>query len=341
MRLRSRITSLLAIVAASLLPAAVGSAQALRINLGTLAPRGSSYHQSLQAMAEKWRLAPGGGVRLVVYPDGTQGSEADMVRLMRLGSLHAGLLTAVGLSEIEKGVSGLQNFPLVFRDFAEFDYVQERLRPLMDQRLREKGFVMLFWADAGWVKYFFKEKTLTPEDMKRRKIFVWAGDTAQVDLMKGLGYNPVPLETADILTNLQTGLINAVNCPPIFAARLQFQTYAPHMLDLNWAILVGGLVIKKDVWDRIPARTQEVLLQAARQAGREIQANGRKEGDEAVAALQKRGLTVDPVAPEIEAQWRSEMERVYPRIRGPIVPADVYDDVQRLLKAYRSGGGTP
>jgi len=151
----------------------------------------------------------------------------------------------------------------------------------------------------------------------------------------------VPLETADILTNLQTGLINAVPCPPIFAARLQFQTYASHMLNLNWAILVGGLVIKQEVWDRIPSQTQAVLLEAARQAGHEIQVNGRKEGEEAVAALQKRGLTVDAVTPEIEAQWRNEMERIYPRIRGPIVPVDIYDEVQHLLKAYRSGGGKP
>jgi TRAP-type C4-dicarboxylate transport system substrate-binding protein len=341
MSLGSRITGTAVTVAAIVLFAGTALAQALRINLGTLAPRGSSYHQSLQAMAEKWRLAPGGGVRLVIYPDGTQGGEADMVRLMRLGSLQAGLLTGVGLSEIEEGVSGLQNFPLVFKNFAEFDYVQEHLRPLMDERMREKGFVMLFWADAGWVKYFFKERTLTPEDLRKRKVFAWAGDTAQVDIMKDLGYNPVPLETADILTNLQTGLINAVNCPPIFAARMQFQTYAPHMLDLNWAIMVGGLVIKREAWDRIPASTQAVLLEAARQAGREIQRNGRKEGDEAVAALQKRGLTVDTVTPDIEALWRSEMERVYPKIRGSIVPADIYDEVQRLLKTYRSGGGKP
>src|SRR5262245_37752171 len=79
----------------------------IRVNLGTLAPRGSLYHQSLQAMAEAWQQAPNGGVKLVVYPDGTQGSDRDMVRLMRVGSLQAGLLTAVGLSDIEPAVGGL------------------------------------------------------------------------------------------------------------------------------------------------------------------------------------------------------------------------------------------
>src|SRR5256886_7833858 len=143
----------------------------VRINLGTLAPRGSIYHQSLQVLAEKWKQAPGGGARLVIYPDGTQGGETDMVRLMRVGSLHAGLLTAVGLAEIEPGVTGLQTLPMMFRNFDEFEFVNEQLRPMLEKRLAEKGFVVLFWVDAGWVRYFSKEPTLTPDDMKKRKVF--------------------------------------------------------------------------------------------------------------------------------------------------------------------------
>jgi TRAP-type C4-dicarboxylate transport system substrate-binding protein len=318
------------------LPALHGAGRPARINLGTLAPRGSIYHQSLMAMGEKWSKAPGGGVRLVVFPDGTQGGEADMVRLMRVGTLQAGLLTAVGLAEIEPGVAGLQDFPMGFRDFAEFDHVNERLRPLMERRMAEKGFVTLFWADAGWVRYFFKEPTLTPADMKRRKIFVWAGSVAQVDIMKSLGYNPVPLETADILTSLQTGLITAIPAPPIFAARSQFQTYAPHMLDFHWAVLVGGLVVRKEAWEALPSDTRQALAEAATEAGRQIQANGRSEGDKAVAAMKERGLNVHALTPELEAQWRAAMEEVHPRLRGPIIPADIFDEVERLLKEYRA-----
>jgi len=201
----------------ALLDPVCAAEKTVRINLGTLAPRGSTYHQSLQAMAERWKQAPGGGARLVIYPDGTQGSETDMVRLMRVGSLHAGLLTAVGLAEIEQGVTGLQTLPMMFRSFDEFEFVNDKLRPMLEKRLAEKGFVLLFWVDAGWVRYFSKEPMLTPGDMKKRKVFVWAGNTAQVDIMKKHGYNPVPLETGDILPGLQTGLINMVPAPPLFA----------------------------------------------------------------------------------------------------------------------------
>jgi TRAP-type transport system periplasmic protein len=121
----------------------------VRINLGTLAPRGSSYHKSLQAMAEKWKQAPAGGVRLVIYPDGVQGGEADMVKLMRVGTLQAGLLTTMGLADIEPGIFGLQSAPMIYRDFAEFEYVNEKLQPMLEKRMLEKGFVVLFWVDAG------------------------------------------------------------------------------------------------------------------------------------------------------------------------------------------------
>jgi TRAP-type transport system periplasmic protein len=313
--------------------------RATRISLGTLAPRGSIYHQSLQTMAEQWRQAPGGGVRLVVYPDGTQGGEADMVRLMRVGTLQAGLLTAVGLSAVEPAVAGLQSFPLLFRDFDEFDYVNERLRPMMEERLAERGFVMLFWADAGWVRYFFRDPALTPEELKRRRTFVWAGNVDQVDIMKQLGYNPVPLETADILPSLQRGLINAVSVPPIFALRSQFQNHAPHMLDLKWGVLVGGLVVRRDAWERIPPATRKVLQEAATRAGQEIQRNGRLEGEKAVRAMEERGLRVHALTPQLQAEWDRAAEEVYPRIRGRLVPPDIYDEVMRLLREYRSGAG--
>jgi TRAP-type C4-dicarboxylate transport system substrate-binding protein len=310
--------------------------KAIRINLGTLAPRGSLYHQSLQAMAEAWRKTPGGGVRLVIYPDGTQGSEADMVRLMRVGSLQAGLLTAVGLSDIEPAVSGLQNIPMIFRSLEEFEQVTEKLRPTLEKRLADKGFVVLFWVDAGWVHYFSKEPIMTPDDLRRMKVFVWSGSPDQVNLMRRAGFNPVPLETSDILPGLQTGLINAAPLPPIFALAAQVDLRAPNMLNLNWAPLVGACVVKKENWDKIPENVRETLFAAATRAGKEIRANSHKESDDAVAAMQKRGLKVHDPSPEVIEQWRKEAEKSYPDIRGRIVPADIFDQVQQKVQEYRA-----
>lgn len=312
---------------------ALAQERQIRINLGTLAPRGSVYLQSLQQMKTKWEQ---NGVRVVIYPDGSQGGEADMIRLMNIGTLHAGLLTGVGLSFIEPRVSGLQSVPLMFRDFEEFDYVSAKLQPTMEKHLEAKGFVVLFWADAGWVRYFAKQPFETPDDLRKRKVFVWAGNPEQVNLLRKHGFNPVALETAEILPMLKRDTINAVSCPPIFALAGQLDTDLKFMIELNWAPLLGACVVKKEAWEKIPAATREKLLEAARTAGAEIRENGRKEADRAVEAMRKRGLTVRPVPPELEALWRAEAEKVYPDIRGTIVPEDVFDEAQRLIKEYRA-----
>lgn len=327
---------LAALTVATPLSTSLAAEKTVRVNLGTLAPRGSLYHQSLQSMAEAWRKTPGGGVRLVIYPDGTQGGEADMVRLMRVGSLQACLLTAVGLSDIEPAVSGLQNIPMLFRSLEEFEQINEQLRPILEKRLADKGFEVLFWVDAGWVHYFSKEPVLTPDDLRRMKIFVWSGSPDQVSIMRHAGFNPVPLETSDILPGLQTGLINAAPLPPIFALAAQVDLRAPHMLNLNWAPLVGACVVKKETWDKIPPNLREPLLAAATRAGKEIRANSHKESTDAVAAMQKRGLKVHDPNPELVEQWRKEAEKTYPDIRGHIVPAEIFDQVQQKLQEYRA-----
>lgn len=314
----------------------------LQVRLGTLAPTDTSYHKALLEMGEKWRKATNGAVQLIVYPDGRLGGEADMVRKMLGGGLAAGTLTAVGLSDVDKSVTCLQYMPMMFRSWEDLDYVRERLGPALEKRLFDKGFVVLSWGDAGWVRFFSKTPAVHPEEFKRMKLFAWAGDTYQVDLMKALGYNPRPLETAEIYQSLQTGFIDAAALTPFFALGIQCDKVAPHMLQLNWAPIVGATIIKKDVWEKFPPESLGATRKAAAEAGEKIRTRSRQETEESVTAMQKRGLTVHPVTPQIEEEWRQTAEGVYPKIRGRMVPADMFDEVQRLLKERRAAGkGTP
>ncbi len=313
-----------------------------RIRLTTLAPRGSSFHRSLQKMGEAWRDASGGSIELIIYPGGIQGGETAMVQRMLINQSQAALLTAAGLEEIEPAVTGLQYMPMMFRSLEELDYVAERLQPGLEERLLAKGFVVLFWGDTGWVRFFSKDPVVHVEDLEKMKLWTTAGHLPTEEIYNESGMNPVPLETSDILTGLQTGLIDAVPLPPFVALASQIYRPAPHMLELNWAPLVGALVVKKDVWDRIPAPVRAQLLAAAHQAGAEMREAGRREGDEAVETMKTRwNLQVHPVEPggELEAEWRARAEAVYPKIRGGIVPAEIFDEVQRLLREYREASG--
>jgi len=313
-----------------------GAHAAPTVVLGTLAPEGTTYHRTLLELRESWRKAPGGGVNMKIYAGGKLGGESKMVSQMRLGALDAAMLTAAGLAEIEKGVTGLQTAPMIFRSLEEVDLIGAKLQPSLEKRMEKAGFVVLFWSDTGWVRFFSKQPMRTPEDLKKFKFFVWAGDAELVQLWKSAGYQPVTLETADIVPMLDTGLINCVPAPPFAALATQIFDRAPHMLELNWAPLTGALVIRKAVWDKLPAEAKPVLLKTAVEAGKANKAQGRAESDKSVEAMKSKGLTVHPVSPELEAQWRTAAEVFYPKLKGQFVPAEIFDEVQSLLKEHRA-----
>ena len=312
-------------------------AAANQLRIGTLAPKNSLYHRELMTLGEAWRTAQGEGAKYVVYPDGSQGGETDMARRMRIGQLQGALLSVVGLREIEPSISALQNMPLLFRNWDEVDYVREKLRPSIEKKFLDRGFVVLAWGDAGWVRLFSKEAASRPDDYRKMKFFAWAGESEQQEIMKSLGYTPVPLETSDILPSIQTGMITAVPATPYFALASQVYATAPHMLDINWAPIVGALVVTKKAWDEMSPAARDALQAAGAQAGLHMRTKARQEVDEAVEAMKKRGLQVHKPTPEQLAEWNALAEKLYPRIRGRMVPADTFDEVMALLKAYRAG----
>jgi TRAP-type C4-dicarboxylate transport system substrate-binding protein len=303
-----------------------------RIKMATILPRGTSTHQALLEMAAQWRAA---GVAPTLYTDGVMGGEAETVRRMRIDQLQGAVLSVAGLTEIDHSVTALQLMPMVFRSLDEVAYVRDRMRPLLEKRLEEKGFVMLFWGDAGWIQFFSKKPVLRPDDLRKQKTFVLTSDSSQSDLMKTAGFQAVPLEYTDILTGLQTGLIDAVPTAPFYALAGQFYLPAPYMLEINYAPLVGGLVVTRKAWDAVPASARETMRRSAEEAGKKISLHSRQEMQEAVAAMQKRGMKVSQMTPAAEAEWRALFDSLYPKIRGGLVPTDLFDEVQRLLREYR------
>jgi TRAP-type transport system periplasmic protein len=315
--------------------AATHAQETVRIRLGTLVPQGSSYHRIIQDMGQKWKAATNGQVQLTVYA-GTMGSELELVRRMRAGQLQAGVVSTTGLANIDRGVAALQSIPMMFRTLDELDYVKAKLAPTLEQRFANKGFRVLFWTDGGWVRFFTRERIDHPDQLKKLKTFVTAGETQQFDLMRSAGYSPVALEWADALTSLQTKMIDVVPIAPYLGLTMQVYTIAGYMLDLHWASVVGALVINQKTWDALSPAQQTALSAIAAATGKQFQAQARKEADEAIAAMQKRGLTVVPITGAALAEWRTASEQLYPKIRGTMVPADMFDEAARLVTEYRA-----
>jgi TRAP-type C4-dicarboxylate transport system substrate-binding protein len=178
-----------------------------------------------------------------------------------------------------------------------------------------------------------------PNDLRKLKVFSQAGAPEQFDLWKVSGFNPVALEATAIPQGLLSGTISSVPTVPIFALAAQLDSQAKYMLELNWAPLVGAAVVRKKSWDRVPSAFREAMLATATETGRQVKAAGRTESEAAVAAMVKRGLRVQPVSAEVNAEWTDLLNKLQSHIRGKIVPADMFDEAQRILKEYRASTG--
>jgi TRAP-type C4-dicarboxylate transport system substrate-binding protein len=256
---------------------------------------------------------------------------------MRIGQLQGALMSVVGLREIEPSMAALQNLPLLFRSWEEVDHVREKMRPTMEQRFLASGFVVIGWGDAGWVRFFSKEPALRPATSRACKFFAWGSEPEQQAIMKSLGYTPVPLETGDILPAIQTGMINVLPSTPYFALASQVYGTAGHMLEINWAPIVGALVVTQKAWDAMsPAGQQAALREAGEKAGQAMRTQARKEVDEAVAAMVKARPAVHRPNARAAARVERAGRALYPRIRGTMVPAETFDEVFAHLKAYRA-----
>jgi TRAP-type C4-dicarboxylate transport system substrate-binding protein len=321
------------VLLALLLASAILPAQTI-IRLGTLVPKGSRWHEILLSMGEEWTKASGGKIELKIYPGGEQGDEPEMVQKLRIKKLQAVAISGAGLSGIEPGVSALQ-IPMMIDSWEELDYVRDHISARLEKGLADRGFILLNWGDAGSVHFFTKKPVSHPDEIRQLRLCVLQGDSITFQLYKINGFHPVALAATDILTGLQTGLIEAFQSPPLIALSNQWFGGAKNMLDISFAQLVGATLIDKSVWDKIPPDVQKKMRESALTAGVALRDEIRKAEAGAVPIMQQFGLNVVHPDPKTVTEWRQLTESIWPKFRGAVVPADLFDKVKSLRDEYR------
>jgi TRAP-type C4-dicarboxylate transport system substrate-binding protein len=316
-----------------LLAAATLPAQTV-IRLGTLVPKNSRWHEILLNMGEEWKKASGGKIELRIYPGGEQGDEPEMVQKVRIKKLQAVAISGAGLSGIDGAVSALQ-IPMMLDSWEELDYVRDHISARLEKGLAQRGFIVLNWGDAGSVHFFTKRPVSHPDEIRKLRLCVLQGDNTTFELYKANGFHPVALAATDILTGLQTGLIEAFQSPPLIALSNQWFGGAKNMLDISFAQLVGATLMDKSVWNKIPAPVQKEILDSSRKAGVALREEIRKAEAGAVPIMQQFGLNVVHADPKTLAEWRQLTESIWPKFRGALVPPDLFDEVKRLRDDYR------
>jgi TRAP-type C4-dicarboxylate transport system substrate-binding protein len=221
--------------------------------------------------------------------------------------------------------------------------VRDRMAPKLEKRIEDKGYLVLNWGDAGWVQFFSTKPVHRLDDLRKLKLFTWAGYPTEEDLWKANGFRVVPLASTDIVQQLETHGIEAVPTTALIAETAQIYKLAGYMCDVKWAPLLGATVVSKTTWERIPAAQRGPMLAAARKSGEALKNDIRAQDTRALQAMMKgqpgkrsSTLTITTLDPAALAEWRQQTEAIYPKMKGKMVPADLFDEVQRLRDEYRT-----
>lgn len=311
-----------------------GAAQTpVTIKLGSILPDGTLWSKILKDQGAEWSTLTQGRVSLRVLA-GTQGDEPTIIRKMRTaGQLQAAALSAVGLGDIDPAFD-VFGIPMFYDSYDELTHVMDKLTPALRAKLEARDFVLVNWGYAGWIQVFSKKPVKTVQDLKSVKIFTSAGDDRMVQWYKANGFNPVPLASTDMLTSLNTGMIDAVPSTPLAALSFQWYKQTPNMLEVGLGPLIGATVMTKKAWNDIPEGDRAKLLDAAARTEKRMRDEVPKSDEASVAEMTKRGLTVIKVDAATKTDFKAIADNFAKSMRAN-VPADIFDLAQRERDAYR------
>ncbi|MCE2557386.1 MAG: TRAP transporter substrate-binding protein DctP [Acidobacteria bacterium] len=329
-----RFSLLLALLLVAVAAAPAGAA-GFTIKMATLSPDGSPWDGFFESMGQDWEKGTDGRVSLTIYPGGVAGDEPDILRKMKIGQYHAAALSVSGLADISKDFTVFE-IPLFFRSEQEMFHVLGELTPGLRAKLDEKGFVLLGWGYVGQVHFFTNRRARTVEEMQRLKIFTWAGDEAMTDWWRQGGFKPVALAATDIVTGLQTGMIDALAVPPIYAMSVQFFKRAKYFADIPLIPMMGAIVVTKRAWNRVSEADRKVLVEGGRRAENRIFETIPTIEQATIKLMASQGLEVVPiVGTEVEEDWKRIANDFAEDMRGKTVPEAIFDRATAVRDAYR------
>ncbi|MEX2496417.1 MAG: TRAP transporter substrate-binding protein DctP [Woeseia sp.] len=325
------ITAILVLVAASF-PL---RADALTLKIATVLPENTQWMKDMRSGAAEIRERTDGRVELKFYSGGVQGSPGKVLRKIKIGQLHGGAFTPTDLQQVYPDLN-IYGLPFLFESEDEVEYVRERIDPKLENGLDEAGFVSFGFSGGGFAVVMSNVPVRSHEDLKGRKVWVPEGDLLSYEAMKALQLSPVTLPITDVLTGLQTGLIDIVAMSPAGALVLQWHTKVEYLTELPVLYSMGLLAIDKRAFNRLDEADQEVVDDVMGGLYAEWDAEAGQDAERALQALIHSGIeVVEPVPGEQKKLQDVMQEQNLALARRGMISQGLLEEVMQHIDTYR------
>ena len=316
-------------------PVGTAAAETHVIKFATLAPEGSTWMKTMRALEKTIKEKSRGEVLFRVYAGGVAGDELDVLKKIRIGQIHAAAFSGVGFGEILPLVRVL-DLPFLFRSGAEVDRVLQELEDHFSNQFLAKGFVLLSWAEVGDVHLFSKHPIRKLEDMARVKVWTWSGDPIAKETFTQMGTVPIPLSITDVITSLNTGMIDTVYAPPLGALALQWNRYVKFMTSLPLAHSTGAVLISAETFKKIPEIHSRMVKEEFKAAMVRLTGELREQNQESIRAIEKSGVTILPMPSDADLKpFYRVHDQVAAKLAGDLFPKELLERIRKILATMR------
>jgi len=315
-----------------------GFANATVLKIATAAPEASSWMKEMRASSKEIQERTDGRVQIKYYGGGVMGNDTKVLGKIRIGNLHGGAFTPSALQKIYPEI-GLYGLPLTFESEEEVAFVRGRLDQTILGGLEEVGFVSFGIATGGFAVLMSNEPVNSLGDLKGKKVWVPEGDTISYESMAALSLSPVTLPLTDVLTGLQTGLIDIVAMSPIGALVLQWHTKVKYITDLPLVYTMGFMAVDNKAFSKISPADQKIVREVMTRTYSQLNEANVVDNEEALQALLNTGIEMVALSEEevigirdILRQSNRDMAE-----KGDF-SLEMYEQMLQYLQEYRTDG---
>lgn len=311
-------------------------AQNVTIKFATLAPDGSTWMNVMKEFSESLKEKSGGTINFKIYPGGIQGDEKDVIRKIRINQLHSAGFTGVGMGSILPEVRILDT-PFLFKNIEEVDHIGKKFFARFAEGFEEKGYVLLGWAEVGWVYIYSNKPVHSEEDMKGVKMWMWEGDPISRATFEAFDVNPIPLSITDVLTSLQTGLIGGVYSSPLACVVLQWHTKVDYVLDVPLANSSGAVLISKRMFNKLSADQQKILKEEGLKYFTKLTQLSRQDNQISKKTMFDYGMKKTEIKdPALYKEFENRGKKARMSLVGELYDQQLLNDVENALQEFRT-----
>ena len=306
------------------------------IKMATLAPEGSSWIQRFHAINAEVMEKTDNKVSFKIYPGGVLGDEKDMMRKMQIGQIHGVALTSAGLSVFFKDIDVL-HIPFFFQDYGEVDYVLGKMGPYFRKGLADNGYILLGWSEAGFIYLMSTTPISSVRELQKAKVWIWHESPMSKAIFDEAGVAAIPLSVPDVLVGLQTGMVEVVYVPPTGAISLQWFTRVKYITNIPLSYVGGGLVVRKDIFQKLPQSTQLVIIEIFQRHLGQLKTLTRKENQEALQVMEKHGVQLLTPPKDQVVEFKRLSDSAIAQLVDHAFSKKVLEDITTHLEHYRQG----